>query len=194
MHTGELYLGMYLDLAGLAGRADEYGSGAPLHGAGIGIDGGIADDFALALYGEADVFLGETAHMTLVVGDLADDDDEVGAVGNELMTHLVGTQAQLGAAARWHLLFRAYHLAVDEALCHHLHTLPRLLCIAMVAGFEEVPRIFEDDKPPVNGQRPAVLAVVHGEAHAVAVAENGDILLGELRHLMGKSHDGLSYL
>ena len=91
--AGELYLGVYLDAAGLTGGADEYGGGAPFHGTGIGIDGGIADNLAFALDGEADVLFSQAAHMAQVVGDFADHNDKVAAVGNEGLAHGVGIEA-----------------------------------------------------------------------------------------------------
>ena len=64
MNARELDFSLDLDLTGLAGREDEDGCSAPFYGTRIGTDAGIANDFTLALDGEADVLLGQTAYVT----------------------------------------------------------------------------------------------------------------------------------
>ena len=98
----ELYLGLDLDLASLLCATNQYRRRAPFHSTWVGIDGGVANDLAFALDGKADIFLGQATHMSQVVGHLADDDDEVGAVSHEWLAHVVNAEAQLRATARWH--------------------------------------------------------------------------------------------
>ena len=186
----ELYLSLDRNLTSLTGRADEDGGRTPLYSPGIGIYRGIANDFALTLDGEAYVLLGQTAHMAQVVSDLTDYDNEVGAVGYEFAPHLVGIETQFGATARRHFLLLADYLAIDDAFCQHLDTLPVALGIAVAACLEEVPDIRKHHYAAVDGQRPAVLAAIERQAHAVAVGEDGDILIGELCQLVGDGDDG----
>ena len=114
--------------------------------------------------------------MSPVISDLADDNDEVGAIGNKFLAHVVNIEAQLGATTGRHLFFLADHLAVNDTLCYHLDALPRLLRIAVVAGLEEIPGVLEDHNALLNGLYPTMLAIIHGEADAIAIREDGDIL------------------
>ena len=57
MNTRELDFSLNLDLTCLSGATNEYRCTTPLYGSRIGIDAGIANDFAFALNGKADVFL-----------------------------------------------------------------------------------------------------------------------------------------
>ena len=77
MRPRELYLRLDLDFSCLTGRANQDRSRAPFDGTRIGIDGGIADNGAFALYREADILLSQPADMAEVVGYLADNDYEV---------------------------------------------------------------------------------------------------------------------
>ena len=58
----------------------------------------------------------------------------------------------------------------------------------MVAGLEEIPGILEDHNALLYGLHPTMLAIIHGEADAVAIREDGDILFGELRHFVGNGY------
>ena len=77
MNTRELHFSLDFYLSSLLRRANEHGSTSPFHGPWIGVDRGIADDFTLALHGEADVLLRQAANVAVVVCHLTDNDDKV---------------------------------------------------------------------------------------------------------------------
>ena len=129
--------------------------------------------------------------MSQVIGDLTDNNNEVGAISHERLAHIINAEAELGTASRRHLFRCEHHLTVDDTLCHHLYVLPILLRIAPIASLEEVPGILKDHEAVLYGLCPDMLTAVHRQANAITVAENRHVLLRELRHFVGYRNDGL---
>ena len=86
-------------LSGTVGALYQYGCRAPFHSARIGCYGGITNDMAFSFDGEHNLVFSQTADVTVIVGNLCYDYDEVGTVGNKFFTHLVGIEANLRGAA-----------------------------------------------------------------------------------------------
>ena len=194
MNARKLHLSLNFDFSCLLGTANQYRCRPPLHSTRISIDTYITYKLSFTLNGKADIFFRQTAYMSQVISHLADHDNEIRAVGNEFFAHLIDIKTKFGAATRRHLFFLAYHFAINDSFCHHFYVLPISLSIAIVSCLEEVPSILEDHKTFLYRLHPTMFTVVHRQADAVAIAEDGYVSFRELRHFVGNSNDWQSCL
>ena len=198
MSTRELNLGMNLNLARLHRAAHQDRSTTPFYSSRIGIDAGIANDFALTLQGKADILFSQTANMTVIIGHFGYHNHKVAAISHQRFAHLINIKTEFGAAAGRHALVGTNHLTILVSLCYHHYHLRRFLLITVFASLPEIPGILEYHRGIKGGcrrmknwQSIGMGTLIGGKTNAVTIREYRNIGIAELGHLMSDMHKWL---